>query len=169
MSSSRPEVLCNQQPDTDGDGIPDSEDNCVMTYNSDQADSDGDGIGDECDVNTQEVTQLCFSKITGGGTVAASDGGKPHHHSIGFNIREVANGLEVILEYNSNHGGMASAKKGEASPLQIKIKGIAGNIVPVKTDTGVGVEFDVPCTVRTLTSGNERMLQMCHVRIVDNG
>ena len=41
--------------------------------------------------------------------------------------------------------------------------------MPVKTDTGVGVEFDVPCTVRTLTSGNERKLQMCHVRIVDNG
>jgi len=159
----------NEKPDTDGDGIPDSEDNCVMVYNPDQSDSDGDGIGDVCEVTDPENPELGFSRLTGGGTVAAIDGSKPHHHSFGFNIREVSNGLEVKLEYNSNHTGKASSKKGEESPLQIKIKGIASNVVPVETYTGVGVEFDAPCTVRTLTSGNERKLQMCHVRIVDNG
>jgi hypothetical protein len=165
------ESFVNQPADTDGDGIPDSEDNCIMTYNPDQTDSDGDGIGDECEVAVEPPTEeLGFSRITGGGAVAASDGGKPHHHSFGFNIREVQNGLEVIMEYNSNHTGKASSKKGEESPLQIKIKGIAGNVVPITTDSGgVGVEFDAPCTVRTLTSNNERKLQMCHVRIVDNG
>lgn len=35
--------------DIDGDGIPDSEDNCPDTYNPDQTDSDGDGVGDACD------------------------------------------------------------------------------------------------------------------------
>jgi hypothetical protein len=164
------ESFVNQQPDTDSDGIPDSEDNCVMKYNPDQTDSNGDGIGDECEVNNKEVMQLGFSKMTGGGTVAAADGDKPHHHSFGFNIREVMNGLEVNLEYNSNHTGKASVKKekGEDSPLQIKIKGKVSNVVPT-TGSGVGVEFDAPCTVRTLTSDNERKLQMCHVRIVDNG
>ena len=163
------ESFVDQPADTDADGIPDSEDNCIMTYNPDQADSDGDGIGDECEVTVESPTvELGFSKMTGGGTVAASDGGKPHHHSFGFNIRKVQNGLEVIMEYNSNHTGKASSKKGEASPLQIKIKGKASNVVPT-TGSGVGVEFDAPCTVRTLTSNNERELQMCHVRIVDNG
>lgn len=35
--------------DTDGDGVPDAFDNCVVTPNPTQADADGDGVGDACD------------------------------------------------------------------------------------------------------------------------
>ena len=38
---------CN--PDTDGDGIIDVDDNCPSVSNSDQTDTDGDGQGDACD------------------------------------------------------------------------------------------------------------------------
>lgn len=41
--------VCPPPPDTDGDGIPDSSDNCAAAYNPDQADCDGDGTGDVCD------------------------------------------------------------------------------------------------------------------------
>jgi hypothetical protein len=35
--------------DADGDGRPDSSDNCPTTQNQDQADGDADGVGDVCD------------------------------------------------------------------------------------------------------------------------
>ncbi len=38
-----------KEVDTDGDGIPDSRDNCTLVPNKDQHDADGDGYGDACD------------------------------------------------------------------------------------------------------------------------
>jgi len=41
----------NPNPDADGDGIADSQDNCPLIQNPNQADCDGDGIGDICDTS----------------------------------------------------------------------------------------------------------------------
>lgn len=38
-----------EDPDDDGDGVPDEEDNCPGVANPDQTDTDGDGRGDACD------------------------------------------------------------------------------------------------------------------------
>lgn len=46
-------VSCNA--DTDGDGIPDPEDNCPQVVNPDQEDADGDGRGDLCDGANDDV------------------------------------------------------------------------------------------------------------------
>jgi len=51
-TKSYPENICPKQcpmEDTDGDGVPDDQDNCVKVYNPDQKDIDGDGLGDACD------------------------------------------------------------------------------------------------------------------------
>ena len=43
--------VCGREPDpdTDGDGHPDSVDNCPTVSNADQTDQDGDGVGNACD------------------------------------------------------------------------------------------------------------------------
>ena len=40
-----------EETDTDGDGVPDSRDNCVAVVNKDQLDTDGDGYGNACDAD----------------------------------------------------------------------------------------------------------------------
>jgi lysophospholipase L1-like esterase len=44
-----PGVCLPSGPDADGDGVPDSCDDCPSVYNASQADADGDGLGDACD------------------------------------------------------------------------------------------------------------------------
>ena len=42
-------IIVKIDEDTDGDGLLDSQDNCIFVANSNQADLDRDGIGDVCD------------------------------------------------------------------------------------------------------------------------
>jgi putative hemolysin len=46
----------NLESDTDGDGVPDTADNCPLDYNPDQTDTDGDGLGDACDEDDDDDT-----------------------------------------------------------------------------------------------------------------
>jgi len=45
-------TVVGSNPDVDGDGVANSQDNCVNRGNPDQADIDGDGEGDTCDNDT---------------------------------------------------------------------------------------------------------------------
>jgi uncharacterized protein (TIGR03790 family) len=44
-------IVLDATPDSDGDGVPDSVDNCIEVPNADQRDTDGDGYGNACDAD----------------------------------------------------------------------------------------------------------------------
>ena len=50
--------------DSDGDGIPNAEDNCVTFGNTDQRDSNGDGIGNACDADIVNDCVVNFADLT---------------------------------------------------------------------------------------------------------
>jgi len=51
-------ISTKSRPDTDGDGINDSEDNCPSIPNADQLDEDGDGAGATCDCDDSNPSNI---------------------------------------------------------------------------------------------------------------
>ncbi len=49
--------------DTDGDGIDDTGDNCVVAANTDQRDTNGDGIGNACDADVNDDCSVNFGDL----------------------------------------------------------------------------------------------------------
>jgi hypothetical protein len=49
--AARRRINVTDEPDTDGDGVPNSKDNCDTVDNASQKDTDGDGKGDACDTD----------------------------------------------------------------------------------------------------------------------
>ena len=69
--------------DTDGDGVPDSTDNCPSVANPGQANADGDTLGDACDANSfapqvdsaaSDANGLQFTTLTTSGSFSDADG-----------------------------------------------------------------------------------------------
>ena len=78
MSVAAAVAFCGAAPsawaqDADGDGVPDSKDNCPLVANPDQADCDDDGIGNACQSSESRTTGnmgAFGSGVTASGTLA---------------------------------------------------------------------------------------------------
>lgn len=63
---------CAPAPDSDGDGIPNANDNCPKDFNPDQADNDGEGAGNACDSSPDGIvddgdSNIVDPEVGGGG------------------------------------------------------------------------------------------------------
>jgi uncharacterized repeat protein (TIGR01451 family) len=56
-------------PDVDGDGVSNSNDNCVFSPNASQSDSNSNGIGDACDASTTTLADLSIGVISSASSV----------------------------------------------------------------------------------------------------
>ncbi|WP_083918229.1 PKD domain-containing protein [Methylosarcina fibrata] len=66
------DIPISGDPDSDGDGVPDSSDNCPSVANADQADSNGDGVGDAC--NTVPVSNAGSDQTVTAGNLVTLNG-----------------------------------------------------------------------------------------------
>lgn len=91
--------------DTDGDGIPDANDNCPAIANLDQHDTDSDGVGDACD-NCVSVANPSQTDSDGDGVGDACD---PilsvDPLSLDFHILSVGSSKELKLTVQNTGGG----------------------------------------------------------------
>ncbi|MBI5609949.1 MAG: OmpA family protein, partial [Deltaproteobacteria bacterium] len=76
-----PGKAADDQPgqDSDGDGVPDSSDNCIFVANANQADADKDGVGDVCDTNdgNESKDAPILGLALRGGCTSGTSGGNP--------------------------------------------------------------------------------------------
>jgi YVTN family beta-propeller protein len=66
------DIPVSGDPDSDGDGVPDSSDNCPSISNPDQADNNGDGVGDAC--NTVPVSNAGSDQTVTAGNLVTLNG-----------------------------------------------------------------------------------------------
>ena len=96
--------------DMDGDGVPDSLDNCPNHYNPGQEDCDNDGVGDVCEIasgtqldcNNNELPDDCEFMIDCNGNLIPDECDIASGYSLDCNINGVPDECDVIIDCNEN-------------------------------------------------------------------
>jgi hypothetical protein len=96
--------------DMDGDGVPDSLDNCPNHYNPGQEDCDNDGVGDVCEIangtqldcNNNGLPDDCEFMIDCNGNLIPDECDIASGYSLDCNINGVPDECDVIIDCNEN-------------------------------------------------------------------
>ncbi len=105
----------NAPDDSDGDGVPDSEDNAPNDYNPDQGNVDGDGTADVLDPCPDDATDSCNTNGSAAGVMGEQGGtittpnGKASlnipagsvHEEVSFTITDMGSGYELTSDQGS--------------------------------------------------------------------
>ena len=129
--------------DTDGDGVPDSTDNCPNTPNPTQADADGDGVGDACDACPTQPGPAWNNGCPPPTNISKSLYLIANHHTAQFDAWQINPGGTVIyqasymLSHASDPAGIAMDESSET--LFVTAEFDPGfELVDAKTMTQIG-------------------------------
>ena len=84
--------------DTDGDGVPDDMDNCILAFNPSQYDSNGDGYGNFCDPdldNNNVINFIDFNAITA--AFSSTPGAPNWNPDADLNGNDIINFIDIAL------------------------------------------------------------------------
>ena len=106
--------------DTDGDGVIDTEDNCINEWNPDQADSDMDKIGDACDIDQlQQQIDDMRSQV---------DYLTDQNEALQIQMENVLDGFELMEQRMQNLESEITNLSNENANLQQQITEIDGRV-----------------------------------------
>lgn len=116
--------------DSDGDGIPDVEDNCPERKNADQADSNGNGQGDACEISPQVGVIIDEGTYVGKGAQPVPEVGPGLEYVPLFQIvpENFGEDMPLVLIGSENQG----------SQIHVKVGGVWGENPRVQAQGGVG-------------------------------
>jgi hypothetical protein len=91
------ELLTSVAPDSDGDGVPDSSDNCTLLANPSQCDSDNDGFGYRCDGDFNQTNSTNAADTTLFRAQLAQPSVGPVFNEADINCNGVVNSQDTTL------------------------------------------------------------------------